>query len=232
MKAPSTRSQSQNRSRGRLARRGPDRAADSPLARGGKAGVEASRAHGPAPCAHIQMQSSCGDIHLDPVTGPNKGQRPHLRPPRRHMKNDRAVAVPLMRASEMRIMSRTPFSSSLRGRPMFPTSAIPGYPFGPQFCRTRMQLSSTIKSRVVDARVVVLRPRRRRPRARDAEKAPAMRRRVSERPRAARDYRAGRRCRLPRGAAHPTSGSLRVVDLGVADLFPDCAALDRQRVRV
>ena len=35
-------------------------------------------------------------------------------------------AVPLIRASLMRTMSRTPFSNSLRGNGMFPTSGIPG----------------------------------------------------------------------------------------------------------
>ncbi|MCY1457133.1 hypothetical protein D9M71_743960 [compost metagenome] len=35
-------------------------------------------------------------------------------------------AVPLMRASEMRTMSVTPWASSLAGKPMLPTSAMPG----------------------------------------------------------------------------------------------------------
>ena len=35
-------------------------------------------------------------------------------------------AVPLIRASLIRTMSRTPFSSSLRGNGMLPTSGIPG----------------------------------------------------------------------------------------------------------
>ena len=35
-------------------------------------------------------------------------------------------AVPLMRASEMRTMSRTPFFSTFGGSPMLPTSAMPG----------------------------------------------------------------------------------------------------------
>ncbi len=35
-------------------------------------------------------------------------------------------AVPLMRASEMRTMSVTPWASSFFGKPMLPTSAMPG----------------------------------------------------------------------------------------------------------
>ena len=56
-------------------------------------------------------------------------------------------AVPLMRASEMRTMSVMPLRSTLGGSGMLPTSAMPGYPFGPQPLSTMMQFSSMSRSR-------------------------------------------------------------------------------------
>ena len=50
-----------------------------------------------------------------------------------------------MRASEIRTMSVTPLRNNFGGRGMLPTSAMPGYPRGPQFLRTITQLSSMSK---------------------------------------------------------------------------------------
>ena len=51
-------------------------------------------------------------------------------------------AVPDIRASDIRTISVMPFLRIFGGRPILPTSAIPGYPRGPQFFRTITQVSS------------------------------------------------------------------------------------------
>ena len=50
-----------------------------------------------------------------------------------------------MRASLMRTMSVMPFLSTLGGKGILPTSAMPGKPLGPQFFSTSTQVSSTSK---------------------------------------------------------------------------------------
>ena len=55
-------------------------------------------------------------------------------------------AVPLIRASEILTMSRTPRVSNLPGTGKLPTSGMPGAPMGPTFCKTRISFSSTSRS--------------------------------------------------------------------------------------
>src|SRR5664279_4746134 len=55
-------------------------------------------------------------------------------------------AVPLIRPSQIRTMSRTPAFSSLAGSGVLATSGIPGYPFGPHPRSTSTELASTSRS--------------------------------------------------------------------------------------
>lgn len=53
-------------------------------------------------------------------------------------------------------MSVIPFFRTFGGKPMSPTSAMPGYPFGPQFFRTMMHGLVDVEGVVIDPRLVVV----------------------------------------------------------------------------
>ena len=63
--------------------------------------------------------------------------------------------VPLIRASEIRTMSFTPFCRRRAGMGAAPHSGMPGAPLGPTCLSTSTEVSSIGEGRIVDARVQV-----------------------------------------------------------------------------
>ena len=76
--------------------------------------------------ADMQMQATARHVQFDLVAVLHQGQRAARGGFGCTCSTTVPKAVPLMRASEMRTMSVTPSFSSLGGRPILPTSAMPG----------------------------------------------------------------------------------------------------------
>ena len=127
-------------------------------------------------------------------------------------------AVPLMRASETRTMSVTPWASSFFGIGTCPHSGMPGPPRGPELRSTSTVSARDVERRIVDARL----RRRRRPRTRAPGRDGAS---SAARGGALLDHRAARR----EAAAQDGETALRGERLGERR---DHGAVERLRVRV
>lgn len=91
---------------------------------------------------YVQMQTARGHVELDEVPVAHQYQRPTLGSLRRDMQHHCAVRCSAhARIGHPHHVGHA-LLQELGGKIMLPTSAIPGYPFGPQFFRTITQVSS------------------------------------------------------------------------------------------
>ena len=86
---------------------------------------------------HEEVEASRLGVEQDLVPVPHEPQRPADGRLGRDVEDHGPPAVPLIRASETRTMSRTPAARSFFGIGSEPASGIPGPPTGPAFWSTR-----------------------------------------------------------------------------------------------
>ena len=76
--------------------------------------------------AHVQMQATRLDVELDHIAFLDQRQTAAYGSLGRYVQHNCIKSRPDIRPSEMRTISRTPFSNIFLGNPILPTSAMPG----------------------------------------------------------------------------------------------------------
>jgi len=104
----------------------------------------------------VQLQQTPRDVRCDRIAVLDQASGPPAAASGATWSTTVPYAVPLIRPSHTRTMSRTPNSSVFRGSGRFATSGMPGYPFGAAAPENEDRVRGDRKLRVVNPGVQVL----------------------------------------------------------------------------